>query len=456
MAQQVTSDSQITNILKLWYTDEKFENLLFRNDPFVKSVKKTRIGGKTYNFGALYGRGGAVAGDYTVAVAAAASSSKNAEFSVPPGRIHSVFTLTQMEMLASQNARGAYVPALINKMFSATEALRKTMAKAAYGQGFGELGNAVVATTVVGSNTVDFVNTSTVIGMDIGTVFRVTNGALPSSNLRTSVNTVTAINGTSVTFDATAIETWAATDWVELQGSRDGSNNPNLPTGLGGWVPYLADRTGGPWTTYIGTSFYGVTRSAATSRLAGGFYKKGAETYGDALLKGIQLARQQGSVVDTLVINDEDYLTIVGEFNSKTTYMQQINTTPSNKQDNIVQKGLKSMGFMFSTNYLSNVYDTPYCPKGVAWILDSEVIEFVGLSNSATPLNDGIEGNNPGAPDVTSVQGPDTTFKLIIDDYINVQPAANTSEGPGAQISLSIYGNFVVRNPAHCVCVKFA
>jgi len=456
MSQQVTLDTQITNILKTWYTDEKFENLLFRNDPFVKSIKKNRIGGKTYNFGALYGRGGAVAGDYTVAVAAAASSSQNAEFAVPPGRIHSVFTLTQMEMLASQQAKGAYVPALINKMFSATEALRKTMAKAAYGMGFGEQGNAVVFTTTTGSDTVDFGKTSTVIGLDIGSVFRVTNGALPSSPLRTSVNTVTAIDGTTVTFTSTANETWAATDWVELQGSRDGSNNPNLPTGLGGWIPNLADRTGATWTTYIGTAFYGVTRSTATSRLAGGFYKRtGGDGYGDALLKGIQLARQQGGVPDTLVINDEDFLTVIGEFNTKTTYMQQINTTPSNKGDNIVQKGLKSMGFQFSTNYLSNVYDSPYCPKGKAWITDSEVVEFAGLSNSSTPLDDGIQGNNPGAPDVTSVSGPDTTFKLIIDDYINVQNAANTSEGPGAQVSLSVYGNFVVRNPAHCVAISF-
>lgn len=456
MAQTNYTDAQIAPVLKKWYTDKKFESLLFRNSPTLRAIQKNRVGGETYNFGALYGRGGAVAGNYTTAVAGGATTSRNAQFAVPAGMLHSVFTISQKEMLSSAQTKGAFTKAIVNKMFSATEALRKTMGSATFGTGYGELGNCpAFGPTVVGSNTITVTNPAIVMGLDIGSKFRATNGALPSSALRTSVNTVTAINGLSITFDATAIETWIATDWLELEGSRDGSNNPQLPTGLGGWIPNLFDRTGGNWTTYIGTSFYGVTRSIAPDRLAGGFYKKGAENYSDALLAGIKLVRRQGGEPNMIIVNDDDYLTILGELNTKTSYMQMINTSDKNST-NAVAKGLKDISYQFSTSFLDKIYDDPFCPKGKAWILDMETVEFVGLSNAQKPLDDGIQGNNPGAPDVDSADDPELNYKLLIDDYLNVQPATATDDGPGAQVSLSVYGNFAVRNPSHCCSIVFA
>jgi hypothetical protein len=454
-----TTDAALLTIYKTWYTDAKMENLLFRSSPTAKIIKKTRVGGKTYNFAALYSRGGAAAGDMTVAVTNAASgTSKNAEFAVTTGQLFSVFNITQQEILASQNVRGAYGPAAVNKTFAATDAFRKLFATSLFGTGFGEVGKAVVATTIVGSNTVDFADKSLIVKLDVGVVFQVTNGALPSSSLRTSVNTITAINGTSVTFTATAIETWAATDWVEIQGCRSGSS-PLLPVGLPGWLPDLANRTGGTWTSYIGTSFFGVDRSVFPDRLAGNFVLRNSgasEKYVDALVRGVEAVRIAGGEPKLLILSPYDWRLIVTEIAGQQTYFNQQNFNgKASKTENTFARGISDQSYMFSTSWVDKVMDDPFCPQGVAYILDEDVLEFACLSNVDKPLDDGITPGAPGAPDVDQTGAPEMQYKFIIDDYITIQPGVNTVNGPAAQVSLNMYGAWCVRNPGHCCVVKF-
>lgn len=62
----ISTDQNILSLLKVYYKDG-VENLMFRNDPVLKDLNKTRIEGKAYDFSAMYGRGGACSADYTVA-----------------------------------------------------------------------------------------------------------------------------------------------------------------------------------------------------------------------------------------------------------------------------------------------------------------------------------------------------------------------------------------------------
>ncbi|MFA5377263.1 MAG: hypothetical protein WC455_16050 [Dehalococcoidia bacterium] len=461
MAQQVTSDTLLLGIYKSWYTEKRFPNLLFRNSPVLKEIQKNRIGGRDYKISMLYGRGGAVSGDYTVAVANAASSSRNAEMTVVPGNIHTVFNVTQKEILASQKTKGAYVPALINKMFAATEATRKTFAGCLYGFGVGDMGTLpVVAATGASTMTLTY---DTIVKLDIGTQFYVATPVSATACLPTAafydatVRTVSAIDGTTVTWTGGVVggTPWAVGSLICLVGGRDATPVASMPTGLAAWLPSMGGRTGATWNTYIGTAFYGVTRSANTNQLAGWFYQRQpGEAMGDALTQGIKLARRGGGVPNMLAINDEDYQSIVYELNQQTALMQHINTSDK-KSDNAVVRGINKLKYAFSTSYLDVVYDDPYCPKGTGYILDKDVIEFAALSNTSDMDSDGVSGNDPGAASVESAKDPDTQFKMIIDDCINVVPNSTSVEGPAAQVSISVYGNFVVHEPGHCAVVVF-
>lgn len=457
MAQQVSADALLTPIFKLWYTEKEFPNLLFRNSPSLKAIPKNRIGGRTYQIAMLYGRGGAVSGDYTIAVANAASSSRNAEMSIPPGNIFSVFVVTQKEILAAQEKKGGYIKTLVNKMFAATEALRKTMAACWFGFGAGDVG-ALPAVVATGATSMTL-NYDTIVKIDIGTQFYVVNGTTPlAAFYDATVRTVSAIDGTTVTWTGGVVGAtpWAAGSLIEIVGGRDATPVASMPSGLAAWLPSVANRTGATWTTYIATAFYGVVRSVSVNSLAGWFYQRQAgEAKADALTQGIKLARRGGGVPNMIVVNDDDWQDIVYELNAQTTLMQQVNVAGAKDKQNEVVRGVSKLKFGFSKNYIEYVYDDPYCPKGTAYILDMEVIEFAALSNVDGVINDGVAENDPGSQPVSEGKEPDLTSKLIIDDYLSVTNNSTSVEGPAAQVSLSIYGNFVVHAPGHCAVVVF-
>jgi len=456
----ITSDAGLLPIYKEWYSDKEMEQVLWRASPVLRELKKNRVGGKSYNFAANYASGGGASGDATVAATNAASGiSKSAQFAVTPGQLFSIFSVSAKDVLASENIRGAFVPVPVVKMFDGTAAFRRLFATALYGMGFGEIGNAGIVTTQVGSNTLDLVQYSSVVKLDIGSVFNVTNGALPSSTLRASVNTVTAINGTTITFTSTAIETWAATDWIEVQGCRSGAT-PLLPVGLPGWLPTLAARSGGTWTTYIGTAFYGVDRSVFPDRLAGNYIARntgGSEKYKDCIVRAIQAARNAGGNPMWLIINPADYATVLGEFDGLTQLMQSTNVAGAKGQKTSAVAGFEETKYAYSSSWVDKVYDDPFCPRYTAYILDEETIEFAMLSNANTPVSDGINANNPGSQNINGVSTPDmkSTYSFIFDDYVTVQPSTLTSDGPALQVILQLYGNFAVRAPGKNAVINF-
>ena len=463
MAQVVTSNADLIGLYKTWYTDEELQNLFFRNSPVGKKVKKIRIGGKEYKHAMLYGRGGAVSGDYAVASANASSNAKNAEMAVGPGKIFSVFTINQLEKLASLNKRGAYVPAAVEKMFAASEGMRKMYAACLYGSGYGEVGKmAAAAAQGATSMTVDQ-QASTVL--DVGMKFQVTTTPAPDGVLAAGgPYEVTAIDGTTVTFTPAVVPAAGFIDkaYIEIDGGRDAGGLPNMPTGLAAIVPSYYNRgaAGGAdlvaWNAYIATAFRGVTRSVSVDRLAGNFYLKGgAETYTAAITEGIRRVRRAGGNPDMIVLNDLDFKQVISEMEADRNYWQAINGSDKGTA-NEVAAGINQVSVIFSNSWVRTVWEDPYCPQGTAYILDMQSFAFISLSNTDV-INDGITDNNPGAPAVSSASDQtDNPYKLIIDDYISISDGTKTSDGPAAEVCLSMYGNFVIHNPAHTCVVKFA
>src|SRR5512142_423633 len=462
-----TADAYLLTIYKTWYTDERFEALLWRTSPLMKIIKKKKIGGKTYNFAAMWGRGGAVSGDLTIAATIAASSGgKNAEFAVPPGKIFSVFNVTTQEMMASRGKRAAYVSAVTDKMFASTDAFRKALASCLYGAGYGELG-IVGAVNAGGATTMDL-PADTVIKMDVDTQFQITAGVTGLPNeafLAGGPYTVTAIAGNTVTFSPGLGAATTAKSIIELYGGRTAAAAPQMPYGLKAWLPNYFHRgaAGGAdlvaWNAYIATAFCGVDRSVSQDRLAGQYYKLGTFVAGekaiDAIVSGIRMVRRAGGIPKCLVINDEDYHTLIVNANAQTTYMQMINTADK-KNKNEVAKGLSDIRYAFSSTWVENVYDDPFCPKGTCYVLDSDVIEFIGLTNSETPLDDGIAGNDPGAQTAESIGDLDLQYKFVIDDYLTINPGTNTADGPASQVILQLYGSYVVRAPFYNCVIDLA
>lgn len=442
----------IKAILKTWYKDG-VENLLFRNSPVVKKIKKTRVEGKEQAFSALYSSGGAVGANYTKAKARAAVTSRNVEFKVTPGQLFSCYSMNQQEVQASLSKKGAYMKVAGNKMFAANESLRKMLAGAFYGNGHGLIGS--VATTDAVTWTANSTQTFTVQGscaiklaVGMGVVF--TEDVGDESDSKGPVE-VTAINGNSVTFKnttAASISLSASTTYyICYEGSTDSSDNPLLPMGLAGWLPYVGKRTGDTWTAYIGNSFFGVQRNVNVEALAGNFYlgQSGeSSTPYKTVEELIRRCRRYGSQANMIVMNDGDWKTVADSTALTNAYV-------TNGLDKKVKqtKGTSALNFGFSTSWIENVYDDPYCPEGLFYVLDLDTIELWTYTNVEKFDNDGVAGNEPGKPEIPDVDGDEKhEMGLIFDDILNVQPGSGSDNGPDVLVSLSVYGSFVCLNPS--------
>lgn len=446
----ISTNDNIKALLKVYYKDG-VENLMFRNSPLLKKLQKNRIEGKTYNFSAMYGRGGAVAGDFTKARNLAASVSKNVEFAVEPGQLFSVYTMNAKEVQASVTRRGAYMKVAGAKMFAASEGFRKTLAASLYGRGYGELCFAPASVSFTQDTAADItLPMDAIMKIDVGSELVIKTSVAGDSTSIKATLTVNAITGTSVNVTPSATYETAATDVICLAGSMDASGAPLLPVGLGGWLPAVGSRTGLNWQTYINTKFYNVERKAAPDRLAGAFYVEASSTAkkANAVEALLMQVRRQGSLADMIVMNDEDWLAMSAEIATSNTYFTQTSTKESKK----AAIGFDSFAASFSTNYVENIIDDPYCPKGEFFILDSTAVEFDTLTNT-DKVEDGVAGNNPGKPDPMSDENNGheaDPYKLIIDDYINVQAGEADVNGPCSEVTLMLFGTFAVTNPSNC------
>ena len=446
----ISTNDNIKALLKVYYKDG-VENLMFRNSPLLKKLQKNRIEGKTYNFSAMYGRGGAVAGDFTKARNLAASVSKNVEFAVEPGQVFSVYTMNAKEVQASVTKRGAYMKVAGAKMFAASEGFRKTLAASLYGRGYGELCFAPASVSFTQDTAADItLPMDAIMKIDVGSELVIKTSVAGDSTSIKATLTVNAITGTKVNVTPSATYETAATDVICLAGSMDASGAPLLPVGFGGWLPAVGSRSGLTWQTYINAKFFNVERKAAPDRLAGAFYAESSSTAKktDAVEALLMQVRRQGSLADMIVMNDEDWLAMSAEIATSNTYFTQTSTKEAKK----AAIGFDSFAASFSTNYVENIIDDPYCPKGEFFILDSTAVEFDTLTNT-DKVDDGVAGNNPGKPDPMSDENNGheaDPYKLIIDDYINVQAGEADVNGPCSEVTLMLFGTFAVTNPSNC------
>ena len=440
----------IKAILKTWYKDG-VENLLFRNSPVVKKIKKTRVEGKEQAFSALYSSGGAVGANYTKAKARAAVTSRNVEFKVTPGQLFSCYSMNQQEVQASLSKKGAYMKVAGNKMFAANESLRKMLAGAFYGNGHGLIGSHATTSAVTWANNTSqtfTVQGSCAIKLAVGMGIAFTS-AVGTASSTVGIAEVTAINGNDVTFlnnSGSTISLAANTTYyLCYEGSTDASNNPLLPMGLAGWLPYVNKRTSSAWSTYIATNFYGVNRSVNVEALAGNFYTPAASETGEKTIEElIRRCRRYGSQANLIVMNDADWKTVAQATSLTNAYV-------TNGQGDKVKKtnGTSNMMFGFSTSWIENVYDDPYCPEGLFYVLDLDTIELWTYTNVEKFDNDGVAGNETGKPEIPDVDGDEKhEMGLIFDDILNVQPGSGSDNGPDVLVSLSVYGSFVVLNPS--------
>ena len=451
----MTDYENMKAILKAYYREGGVENLLGRNSPVIPEIQKDKVEGKEFRFPALAGRGGAVSADYNEATSLASKTARNVEFVIPgsTGQIFSNYKMSLRDLEAARTEKGAYMKIAANKMTAAEEALRKTLGAVLYGRGYGEICATNYTTAITANTEFDLeLPDSAIMAIDEGTVL-----ALKSSVVSSTVDarlTVQSINGNTVkVISDTAVASPAATDVLCISGGLDDNGHALYPVGLGEWLPVVAGRSGTNWDTYVGTDFFGVNRSKNVERLCGKFYQAASgEKKSVSIMKLIKKVRQGGSKCDFIIMNDEDAYDVMAEVQTTNAYM---NMVGDGKKKNTINVGANAMTFGFQTNWVENIYDDPFCPKGRFYVLEKANVGMITWSSTGK-IDGSIRNNEPGAETVDAEGNEAKQFGLLIDDLLSVVPSDGTTSGPSAQVVLSLFGHFVVYNQAHCGVGEFS
>lgn len=432
----ISTEAGILAMLKTFYAKEGLSNLLYRNDPFLKGITTRRVEGKQANFSALYSRGGAVSANFLTAKALATSQAQAKEFQVTPGQLFSCCVFNNKELLASKTLRGAYINIASAKFFANAESFRKTLAVALYGTGHGELFTTSVSITLTADDQNDITFPQyAIMGIDIGSKLEVKATAAATSVIATL--TVNKIDGTTVNCTSDTAATAASGSVVCIAGCTDSNGNGLLPVGLAGWLP--------SGTVASSDSFFGVNRSTARERLAGSVITatSGEKKY-ETIQRLILALRRNGSLCDKIIMNDEDYLAMAAEIETKTNFMK----VDGGKARQKAVVGTQDFGFSVSTNWLESVIDSPYCPKGTCYILSSDTVELWTYTN-ADKIADGVAGNEAGKPEVNGDSDVATKpYQLLVDDLFTITPGTDTADGAAALVAMNFYGSFVITNPS--------
>jgi hypothetical protein len=155
-----------------------------------------------------------------------------------------------------------------------------------------------------------------------------------------------------------------------------------------------------------------------------------------------------------IVMNDDDFLEFASEIETSNTYFTQ--TSTKGKKEATI--GFSDISAAFSTNYVENIIDDPYCNKGRFYVLSSDAVEFWGYTNVDKALNDSVEGNNPGKQDPMTMDADDKAndpLQLLVDGLFSISAGSDTVDGPATLVTLNLFGSFVVTNPSVCGVGEF-
>lgn len=386
MALDITS---FASALKHVYSDEKVENLVYKDNPFMAMVAKNEdFTGDQMAEAIIWGNPQGASADFPTAQAASlTTSSKISAFQLTRVNHYSLATISGEALEASVDKTGAFMKAAVVEVDGAINALKRKIATSLFRSGYGTLG-----TVVANAGSTVTVSLPDANNFEIGqsVVFA---GSEATGNLRvggslliTNINRNTGV----ITFSTAVSNITSLTngDTIFAKGDRQDASSPVrlMPAGLEAWVGQ-SDPTSTP--------FFGVDRSVDTIRLGGIHYDGSAISVEEALIEGANAAATVGAKIDTYFISFRKYTDLVKSLMGKVQYVNL-------KADTNAQISFRGV-VLQGANGEINVVPDINCPSNRAfgvqldtWSLNTlgkafKVIDADGLPSLRQNSADGIE-----------------------------------------------------------------
>jgi hypothetical protein len=292
--------------LKVHYTSDRMENLVYKDNPLLGIIAKyEKFGGASLPIPIIYGN---PTGRSKVFATAQTNKnpSKLKSFSLTRAHDYSLASIDNETLLASQGDANAFMEATTVEIDGAINAAARSLAIDMYRDGTSVRGN--INATVTGT-TLTLNNTNDITNFEVGMVLEFSSDGT-AANLRSGNVTVSSVNRVAgsmvVSANLNTVTSLTSGDYIAAQGDTGVAVK-----GLQAWLP----------GTVTATSFFGVDRTADSVRLGGNYYDGSAVPIEEALIQGSVNAAREGGAPDYCFMNYGNWANLEKALGSKVQYV---------------------------------------------------------------------------------------------------------------------------------------
>lgn len=361
--------------LKQHYTQEKIENMVYKDNPFLAMISKYEdFGGENLKLPIKYGIPQGRSATFADAQANKTNTQLKA-FLLTRVSDYSLASIQNETIEASKGNANAFMEAATVEIDGAIESATRSLAISLFGDGSGQIGVVgSLATTTASNDTITLATiddiTNFEVGMQLNFGTATVNKEISTINRDTGVILVNAASGAT------------ATEAIYIDGDKDAKL-----TGLGGWLPSSA-----PSAT---ESFFGVDRSADATRLGGIRFDGSSLPLEEALIGAAARVAREGGKPDVCFMNYSNFADLEKALGSKVSYVD-VKVNPEIGFRGVLIHGPRGP---------IKVVPDQNCPKDVAFMLQMDVWKLYSLGKAPKILDsDGLKFLRDSSADSVEVR----------------------------------------------------
>jgi hypothetical protein len=369
--------------LKQHYTNERIENMVYKDNPFLAMVSKyEQFGGENLKLPIKYGLPQGRSATFSDAQANKTNSQLKA-FLLTRVADYSLASIANETIEASKGNANAFMEAATFEIDGAIESATRSLAIGLFGDGGGSIGQidtTVAGTTLTLNTSQDITNFE--VGMQVDFYTAATGGTVRASGPLT-VDSVNRDAGSMVmSANLNTITSITALDFIVPEGDYD-----LKVKGLKAWIPSTAPTSG--------DAFFGVDRSADSTRLAGIRFDASSLPLEEGLIGAAARVAREGGKPDICFVNYSNFADLEKALGSKVSYIdEKINP----------QIGFRGI-LIHGPRGPIKVIPDQNCPNNVAFMLQLDVWKLYSLGKCPKILDsDGLKFLRESTADAVEVR----------------------------------------------------
>jgi hypothetical protein len=369
--------------LKQHYTADRVENMVYADNPLLALMPKMEsFGGKNLPIPIIFGNPQGASAVFATAQANKTNSQLK-DFVLTRNSFYSLASISNEVLEASKGNQNAFMEAATTEIDGAIQAATRQLAIAMYRNGSGSIGQ--VANSSFATTTLQLSEVEDVTNFEVGQKLQV-SAADGGGSVRAGTLTIVGVDRdlgqlTTSANLSTGIAAIAQNDYIVVEGNYDA-----MIKGLRAWVPDSAPSA---------TPFFGVVRTADSTRLGGIRFDASAMPIEEGLIAAASRTAREGAKPTHCMINYAEFADLEKALGSKVQYVDlKVNADVGFR--GIVINGPRGP---------IKVIPDQNCPAGRAFMLQLDTWKLYSLGKAPKILDaDGMKMLRENAADAVEVR----------------------------------------------------